>query len=236
MAAGDIYFVYKPNYITTVGGVVPAAPSNDTTTKLGLAVHRGYYLGKTQDPEFLLKIKEHNPIICSEDVANGFPLIGVSQIPNNPMGGDPSDTRPLTDEETRVKIIATIFIDKISTRAKVLGLVGNNEDIITDLFKHVYLLDRIVIALADTLQDSSVPIPAEITTLLSTIKTQLNVTPPIDPVGTLTAAGKTYDELYTKLIGTTKTINDIVAEYYTNMATLMASIPSSGGSGDTSGS
>lgn len=172
------YFVYKTNHITNIGGITPPLPH---TGHLGLAVQNGWFLGVIDHTEldWFQKAKEFNINPCTEEEANGFKLVGVTQIRL-----EDHTTRELTEEELVLQKIGEAFLAKLELRPRVAAMVGDQDDQMSDLAKRIALLERCIFMMYNAMKTASTPItiPEPWSTLLDTAYTDFTTQNLKDPV------------------------------------------------------
>lgn len=204
-----IHFLYKLNYITNIGGVTPRT---EEQVDLGLAVVDGLYLGRinaeTDATGYLLSIAEHAPVVISAQEAAGFPLVHVTEI----REGNPGEetTRALTAEETAAKNAAIALLAKLGVRTAISINVGDLSDLVSDLSKRLALVDRIVLALFDVVENAG-EMPADIKAVADKYKadhTAKLITDAID------INGKTLMQNYEILRDRNNAISNILTSYY----------------------
>lgn len=142
-----IYFLYKLNKITGIGGITPSGYKN---VDLGLGSCRDWYLGKTEDPNYLDLIREFNPIVINDiDVVNGLQFMDKTKITSSPLDGIDkiSSSRDLTEEEKLLKSKAEYFLDKLKSRGEIESQVGDDRDLIADLSKRIDILESVLFKL-----------------------------------------------------------------------------------------
>jgi len=138
------YFLYKPQNISNLGGVFPNPQPPEEFT-LGITERRGYYLGYTDNPENIHKIKDYFVCWLDDDTAEGFKLLDVTQIPEDPSDPE-SAMRDLTDDELAKQKKAENLVLKLSFRHKLYSLSNLDlEDMFADLTKRVEMLERLCI-------------------------------------------------------------------------------------------
>lgn len=149
------YFIYKASNIANLGGVLPKV--DDAKFTLGQAYYEGYYLGSTPNPENVSEIKEYFVTFIDDETAEGFKLLGVTQLPVDPAQPE-SEMRPLTADETAKQQKAQKLIYKLQLRDKIYANVGDVGDIIADLSKRVDMLERLLMrTMYYILQNQAIP-------------------------------------------------------------------------------
>jgi hypothetical protein len=114
------YFIYKLIHITGIGGVsIP----NIEGVNGGLGSYGEWLLGTADDIKKLKLIKEFGPIIITESIFLGIPLIGKAQI----VDGD--NLRDLTSTEITNKNAAEVWEARIAAYEK-LGTIEDQLDMI----------------------------------------------------------------------------------------------------------
>lgn len=134
-----VNFIFKNNqYIKGIGGKLPS--NVDPSMDVHIKGSRGYYyLAETEDVN-LQKLTQWEPMIVSEQVARGFPLIGLTQI----YHPDTDSYRDLTTQEEEDQHAAEKAMKKLDTRAEIHGAGGDIHDLVADLSKRVGMMERIV--------------------------------------------------------------------------------------------
>lgn len=172
-----IYFLYKANNITNIGGVVPPQPK---TGHLGLCYYDGWFLGCIEASElsYIQKNKEYNFQICNEEIANGFKLLGVTSIQENPE----DEPRDLTVDELFLQKKANDFLTKLNVRLQISATVGDPDDQIADITKGLALLERCVYAMYKAGKANGVVLEEPWETLLNMAVTDFENKTLVDPI------------------------------------------------------
>ena len=204
-----IYFIYKPNFIAGIGGVMP--PEEHDTTKLRIGEIDGWYLGKTEDINLLHRIREFNPIVISQNAFEGFKYYNTTSTidPNSPDKENPI-LIPLTTEQLAQKDEFNKVLSKLNIRSKVETQIGDVNDIISDLSKRLVLLERICLSLFNNVTLST-PIPQEHTDLVAQLTSDLQTQLVKDPID---VSSDTLMDIYNKLKERNNILTTIMDEYF----------------------
>jgi len=202
------YFIYKLNNITGVGGITPPQP---VSGDLGLAAFNDWYLGRVDDTNlnYFNKASEFKITPCTNEEANGFYLLGVTQVFSEP-GNPESALRDLTTEETTLKTIAQALIAKMSLRPNVSNGVGDIDDQMADIAKRIALLERCFIHLYNK-EVNNVTIPEPWATIMATFLTDLITQAIKDPID-IRSDG--YLAIYNSLKEKSNDLTTIMQSYY----------------------
>lgn len=203
------YFLYKFQNIANIGGVFPK--TKDGEIELGLGVQDGYYLGKMISHESLNSIKNYFVCFIDDDTADGFKLVGITQIPIDPMNPH-TEYRDLTTTELTKQALADKLLLKLKLRSHISLEVGDTDDLIADMSKRTDLIERLLLRVFYyTLQD--IPIPQAIKDAYLPMVT--NYINSVDNQ-TLRVRADLEDpqEVFNKLAIRTTKIADIVKEEY----------------------
>ena len=141
------YFIYKNQNIAGIGGVLPKV--DDSKFNLGQAEKDGFYLGFVKDPTDVEEMKDYFVCFVDNDISDGFKLLGLTQVPNDP-GDSESDLRSLTTEEQEKQAKAEKLMRKLKVRFIISSSVGDLHDLVADISKRVDILERLLMI---TLQD-----------------------------------------------------------------------------------
>lgn len=149
-----INFIFKNNqYFNGVGGKLPS--NEDPTIDVHIKSQKGYYyLAETEDINFW-KLSKWDPMPVNDQVARGFPLINITQLPKYPNDPDNDEMRNLTTEEQEDKHTAEKALKKMETRSQIHGQIGDIYDLVADLSKRVGMMERIVARTIHFLYNSS---------------------------------------------------------------------------------
>ena len=137
------YFLYKLNYDSSRMGTAPYV--DDETTHLGLATYQEWFLGKTENPEIIYRLWEYNTIPITEEIAEGFKLLGVDNIVINE---ETMETRELNRDEIALQSKAQEFMEKLDARSKV-NFKEDFFDSIADLNKRLDYIEKVIRKIID---------------------------------------------------------------------------------------
>jgi hypothetical protein len=168
------WFIYKLIQ-SNQGKMMPPPPGGhlpECKVELGLKEFNGWYLGNCDDLLYIDDILEYQPAIITESQAQGFLLLGITQLfaeNGNPMN---PEYRDLTEEELALQSEAKKMEDMFNLRYDITQAVGDYGNIISDLNRKVSLLERIVFTFilnpTDTkLQETYIPMIQEYFSKLS---------------------------------------------------------------------
>ena len=136
------YFLYKAQNIANLGGVLPnPQPSDDY--QLGITERDRFYLGYVDNPQKIEQIKDYFVCFIDDETAEGFRLLGVTQVPEDPANPE-SSMRDLTEEELAKQKKAEKLMTKLKFRNSVESNIGDLPDIVADLCKRLEILERLV--------------------------------------------------------------------------------------------
>jgi len=149
------YFLYRSQNIANLGGVLPN-PQPPEDYQLGITEKDGFYLGYVDDPQKIEQIKDYFVCFIDDDTAEGFRLVGVTQLPEDPTDPE-SSMRDLTEEELAKQEKAERLLAKLRFRNSVESNIGDIPDIIADLSKRLEIIERLVFKVCYyLLQDQSI--------------------------------------------------------------------------------
>jgi hypothetical protein len=208
----NTYFLYRNNNIANFGPVIPAYQAGVT---LNLYHHDGLTLGSMDDElapkNYLDHIREYSPVVVSEQVAKGYPLIGITQLlESQDENGENKVFRDLTAEEAAAQKAAEEILAKLGMRSQIELVVGDQADLLSDLGKRLAILDRIVLSLVDVVENAGEMSP-EIKAVADQYKADHAAKLITD---TIDINGKTLMENYLALRDRNNTISEILTGYY----------------------
>lgn len=137
------YFRWKRIYINGVGGVGANIPNLDITTVTNIGEYKNWVIAYTENLEDFKLLSEFDPVLITEGVAKGLPLIGKTQIFER-IGLTPIEGswRDLTEQELSWQKEAQDYVYKMDARDNINKDVGDIQDLIADLSKRVDLIER----------------------------------------------------------------------------------------------
>lgn len=149
-----VNFLFKHNqYFKGLGGKLPS--NEDPNINVHIKSQKGYYyLAETEDVN-LQELTKWEPMIVSDQVARGFPLIGRTQLPKYPDDPDDDTMRDLTTQEKEDKHAGEKSLKKMDTRSEIYGTNGDIHDLVADLAKRVGMIERIAVRTLQFLYNNS---------------------------------------------------------------------------------